>query len=87
MYLASDGTVHSKARALAMAAGARELRRSLASYDWIGFDLDHCLARYNQARCYPLIYGAIRSFVVEHKDTKSRRPAVGGARAVVPSLV
>jgi HAD superfamily 5'-nucleotidase-like hydrolase len=40
----------------------------LASGDWLGFDVDHALVRYNIEALWPLIHQAMINFLVEEKD-------------------
>ena len=44
--------------------------------NWVGFDLDHALVRYNLPALYPLIYDSMVKFLVEQKGYTERLLAV-----------
>ena len=49
----------------------------LGSYDWLGFDLDHCICRYNLPELFPLIFECMRSFLLEERGYDATDPENG----------
>ena len=41
---------------------------TISDYKWLGFDMDHALVRYKLPALLPLIFDAMRRFLVQERD-------------------